>query len=318
MDVPPIQSFYAHGKLLLTGEYFVLEGARALATPTRLGQWLEVFPLADAHGYWQALEPDGREWFAAVFDPITLEPRSATHLPTAQRLHAILEAAVKLNPAFREKLAGCHVRTRLEFPRLWGLGSSSTLIANIARWAQVDAFALLRASFGGSGYDLAAATLDKPFLFWRTPTSDGRYHPHWQEVAFRPPFADQLWFIYLGGKQDSREAIAAFKAVAERLPLKPLIDAISRLTQKVLEAHTLQAFEDALLRHEEIVAHTLSLEPIQQARFPDYEAGVVKSLGAWGGDFALASSRMSARETRAWFAEKGYPTCVNWKEMVAQ
>jgi mevalonate kinase len=34
--------FYSHGKLLITSEYAVLDGAKALALPTRLGQKLSV------------------------------------------------------------------------------------------------------------------------------------------------------------------------------------------------------------------------------------------------------------------------------------
>ena len=36
------QSFYGQGKVLLTGEYFILDGARGLALPTQLGQKLNV------------------------------------------------------------------------------------------------------------------------------------------------------------------------------------------------------------------------------------------------------------------------------------
>jgi len=36
------QSFYGNGKLLLSAEYFVLDGAVALALPTKLGQSLHV------------------------------------------------------------------------------------------------------------------------------------------------------------------------------------------------------------------------------------------------------------------------------------
>ena len=36
------QYFYGHGKLLLTGEYFVLDGAMALALPTTVGQSMKV------------------------------------------------------------------------------------------------------------------------------------------------------------------------------------------------------------------------------------------------------------------------------------
>ena len=37
-------TFNAHGKLLLTGEYFVLDGALALALPCKLGQSMSIQP----------------------------------------------------------------------------------------------------------------------------------------------------------------------------------------------------------------------------------------------------------------------------------
>ena len=37
-----MDAFYSHGKLLLTGEYLVLDGALALAVPCKLGQSLTV------------------------------------------------------------------------------------------------------------------------------------------------------------------------------------------------------------------------------------------------------------------------------------
>ena len=36
------KTFYSNGKLLLTGEYVVLDGATALAIPTKYGQYLEI------------------------------------------------------------------------------------------------------------------------------------------------------------------------------------------------------------------------------------------------------------------------------------
>ena len=36
------KTYYSNGKLLLTGEYVVLDGAEALAVPTRFGQNLTV------------------------------------------------------------------------------------------------------------------------------------------------------------------------------------------------------------------------------------------------------------------------------------
>ena len=36
------KTFYSNGKLLITGEYLVLDGAKALALPTKYGQYLTV------------------------------------------------------------------------------------------------------------------------------------------------------------------------------------------------------------------------------------------------------------------------------------
>ena len=36
------QTFYSNGKLLLTGEYLVIDGAKAIAIPTKKGQSLSV------------------------------------------------------------------------------------------------------------------------------------------------------------------------------------------------------------------------------------------------------------------------------------
>ena len=36
------QNYYSNGKLLLTGEYVVLDGAKALAVPTKFGQLLNI------------------------------------------------------------------------------------------------------------------------------------------------------------------------------------------------------------------------------------------------------------------------------------
>jgi mevalonate kinase len=37
-----MQTFYSHGKLLISSEYAVLDGAQALALPTKFGQTLKV------------------------------------------------------------------------------------------------------------------------------------------------------------------------------------------------------------------------------------------------------------------------------------
>ena len=49
-----MKEFYAHGKLLLTGEYAITQGANGFAVPTTLGQKLTVRYLDSPNIHWQA------------------------------------------------------------------------------------------------------------------------------------------------------------------------------------------------------------------------------------------------------------------------
>jgi hypothetical protein len=64
-------------------------------------------------------------------------------------LVTILNKAYLLNPDLISNSNGYLIKTQLTFPKKWGLGTSSSLINNIAQWLQVDAFKLLKTSFGG-------------------------------------------------------------------------------------------------------------------------------------------------------------------------
>ena len=155
-----MKSFRSNGKLLLTGEYLVLDGALALAIPTSFGQSLEIASPDQGYIHWKSYDHLGNCWFEWSFN-IEDKPNNGVR----ETLLKILSAARKLNPEFLTGSSGVEVKTTLDFPREWGLGSSSTLVNNIAQWAEVDPFKLLWNSFGGSGYDIAAASRDTPILY---------------------------------------------------------------------------------------------------------------------------------------------------------
>jgi hypothetical protein len=50
---------------------------------------------------------------------------------------------------------------------------------------------------------------------------------------------------------------------------------------------------------------------VQQRLFADYP-GVVKSLGAWGGDFVLATQLDHAK---VYFPQAGYATVLGWDDL---
>ncbi|MGB0931647.1 MAG: GYDIA family GHMP kinase [Chitinophagales bacterium] len=305
--------FHSNGKLLLTGEYYVLEGAKALAIPTKFGQSLEVSHSIIEVGEmpilkWESYDVKNEIWLNATFDIDNFKIISPKQ-EGIERLQDILQQARKQNPHFlQEKQQQTHVKTQLQFQRNWGLGSSSTLISNIAQWAEIDAFELLENTFGGSGYDIACAQSDQAILYQKKPTLQS------SKIDFHPPFYEQLYFVHLNKKQNSRDAIRHFYE-QDAATRQNIILILNEITERILKVETLAAFETLLQTHEQIIADNLLLSKVKDLYFADYW-GVVKSLGAWGGDFVLVTSDLPQQETFTYFAEKGFETVLKWNEMV--
>ena len=57
------KTYYSNGKLLLTGEYLVLDGALSLAVPTQFGQSLTVETIDERKLIWKSLDEKGNIWF---------------------------------------------------------------------------------------------------------------------------------------------------------------------------------------------------------------------------------------------------------------
>ena len=298
--------YQAHGKFLLTGEYLVLKGALALALPLKLGQSMSVETFPETSLQWDAHQPNG-PWFSVTLTPKTLEIFDCNNQTKAEKLAQILKAVRKLNPVvFNE---GFHFETRLEFDPNWGLGSSSTLIANLARWANVNPYELLKLTFGGSGYDIACATAEQPIYYQLIES-----RPQVKPIDFNPPFAEHLFFIYQGQKQSSSKEIKAFLEKTNPIDLQNDINAVSEISSSVPKCQTLDEFALLMQCHERIIARCIGQEPVQK-RFPDFE-GVLKSLGAWGGDFILAATEWDKSQVEAYFKKKGLEVVFGYKEMV--
>jgi len=297
-------AFEARGKLMLTAEYFVLDGATSLALPTVFGQKMTVETTVEDSVFWKSIDQNGNTWFETTL-PLSLDAADEGD-PIARKLLEILLEARKGNSSFLAK--GARVSVQANFDLQWGLGSSSTLIALVAQWAQIDPYALQFACFGGSGYDIACATANGPILYEKLP------HPMAQEVYFSPSFTDQLYFVYLGQKQNSREGIKHYRSMGSE-GKSDTIELLNTITQALLQKTDFDTFCSLLLRHEELVGKALHMEPVQSRLFPDF-SGTIKSMGAWGGDFVLAASRMEAEETTAYFKGKGMGVVIPYAQMV--
>ena len=306
-----MHTFRSNGKLLLTAEYLVLDGALALACPSSYGQSLAV-EIVDTGGregagelHWKSLTVDGELWFEAHFTIPSLEYEHASDRGIAVRLQKILRGACELNPTFLKDSRAYSVETQLDFPRDWGLGSSSTLLNNIAQWARVDAFSLFHQALTGSAYDIACAQAQKPVLYQIT---DGK--AQWEEVSYSPPFTDQLFFVHLGEKQNSFDEVLRYRE--QKGTHTSAIEAVSTISKELLNCKNIEDFTTLLTTHEQILSAVLHTKPVKERLFADYP-GLVKSLGAWGGDFVLVSGR---EEEMAYFHNKGYQPIIPYQKMI--
>lgn len=302
--------FRSNGKLLLTAEYIVLDGAKALAIPTKYGQSLTVEKNTTKNIVWKSYNELDEVWFEDEFsvnDSATrLRLTAKNYTDISKRLIQILKATYNLNSKFLDSQQGYTITTHQDFNRLWGLGTSSTLVNNIADWAQVDAYKLLEKTFKGSGYDIACAqhntALTYQLRFARQPLVE--------TINFDPTFKTQLYFVYLNQKQNSRDGIASYRKKAKVDPL--IIEEINTITDAIICCDSLVEFEKLINTHEAIISKLINQKPIKNRLFKDFK-GSIKSLGAWGGDFVLVTSETNPTD---YFTAKGFDLVIPFTEMI--
>jgi mevalonate kinase len=295
-------SFFSAGKLLITSEYGVIDGALALALPTKLGQTMTVVQHDKAEIHWVAKDADGQIWFEDQFKITDFSPKNSMG-ETALRLQQLFLLIRKMNPQFMSPEKGVVIETQLDFNRDWGLGSSSTLINNVAQWAGVNAYQLQSKIFGGSGYDIACAQKRSPITYQLVA-----HKPLVNEVVFKPGFHQNLHFIYINKKQNSRTAINEhYRGITDEK--RNSLDAITKM---LLEAERVSDFQKLMIVHESVISQMIGIPPIQETLFSDYK-GVVKSLGAWGGDFVLACGPENSQE---YFTQKGFPVVFSFADLI--
>lgn len=305
------QYFFGHGKILLSGEYLVLDGALSLALPTKVGQSLSVkySPSFSPTLSWKSFDVQGNCWFESKFEFWHFNCLDENPTEEALLLQKILQQVRKQNAHFLRDGVDVKVETHLGFPLSWGLGSSSSLIYNIAQWAYVSPFELLFKTHGGSGYDIACAQSDGPIAYRKISSG-----PNWSPIYFHPSFRDNIYFIYLGKKQNSRDAI---KEYSKKRPLpSTVISKVTDLTQEFLNAQTLKQFQAAMVAHEQIIGETLEVLPVKERLFSDFN-GTIKSLGAWGGDFIMAATEEDLNSVKSYFLKKNLEVVYSYDDLIS-
>ena len=294
---------YSSGKVLLTGEYVILDGALSLASPTKFGQHLKLEENQSNFINWKSINYDGKIWFECTIKNENLEIKSTSSKRVSDTLIRIINLIREYRPSFL-KNQGSDISTNLTFDKNWGLGSSSTLISNLATLSGVDPYILNNKIFKGSSYDIACANSISPIVY---QLREGVRII--DEVSFKPPFHEKIYFIYLNKKQSSISEIENYnnKKVSEST-----INEISNITSMILQCNSIEAYDELIESHELIISKLISKPTIKETLFKDFN-GSIKSLGAWGGDMIMATSHS---DPNRYFKEKGYSTIFKYEDLL--
>lgn len=290
---------------MITGEYLVLNGVKAFSLPTKFGQNLIVEEGNNNQIEWKSFDSDESIWFEEIISFKSIVAKEIFEDKTKTTLVEILHEAYLQNSSFITNSKGYKISTELTFPKFWGLGTSSTLLNNIAQWLEINPYKILKNTFGGSGYDIANAQNDFPITY---QLQNGV--PIVERVGFKPSFTDNIYFVYLNKKQSSKASIE--KYLSKQNNISKVVSEIEKITKVALKTNDLKTFSEAMQNHEIIMSAALEMETVKEKYFQDFD-GVVKSLGAWGGDFVMALSEENPRD---YFKQKGFETILTYEEMI--
>ena len=301
--------FRANGKLLLTGEYLVMDGARALVLPLKYGQELKVKSMENSQNrlIWKSYELNNC-WFQSEIEQSNLKTINTSDKYISGRVEKIMDAIKRFKPEIFSRENSMEFEFRLDFNRNWGWGTSSTLLSLLAQWAGIDPYDLYFDLFKGSAYDIAASRMNQPFLY-----KVFIQFPQISSIDFNPTFKDKLFFVYLGQKQHSLTEVSEYRKLQRP---DNLIDTISSISERLVSCNDLIDFEHLLSEHEERLALYLKKSAIQNRQFMDYTKGIVKSLGAWGGDFVLMTCHRGKEYLDNYLSKKNLKPCFTYDEIV--
>ena len=297
--------FKSNGKILLCSEYLVLEGAKAVALPSKLTQDLQVTKCENKIIEWQSFDDKNELWFEEKFYFSGSDLKyDGKKNKTSEKILLLFKYLLKAKDV--KDILGNKFLTKLNFKRDWGLGTSSTFVNNLAKWAKTDPYKLLFSAFNGSGYDIACCDVKNPIFFQKKQNSISI-----ENISFNPPFIENLYLVYLEKKQNTQTSIINYLNI--KSDRKQLIEKVNFIAEEIVNCKDLNQFENLIVEHENIIASATSQEPIHQSVFSAYCQGKIKSLGAWGGDFILVTSK---NNDLSFFKNKGYNTILKLSELV--
>jgi mevalonate kinase len=276
---------------MLCGEYAVTIGIEALALPVTSGQWMHVWEFDSPGGQdriiWEAKDEAGNTWLNESFSLPLMHEETSDIASKKNAENDMLRRLLASAPAGIWKSGKSYrFETQLEFDRKSGLGSSSTLVSNFARFAHLDAQKLQQDLLGGSGYDVAVAELGKGLVFWKEDDV-----ANWGPWGVNPSLTQQWKVVFLGEKQNSRSSLAGVRARLQEIQNDDFMyHQLQQVAGAVKMAQQVTMLEAGLEMWQALLSMSLGLEtPYQHFGWQPVKGGLCKWLGAWGGDMLLVN-----------------------------
>ncbi len=307
------QSFTVPGKVMLAGEYFVLGGGVSLMLPTQFSQEMTIRdPRHNNQIEYNARDEQGNIFFNSVmsFREGEVQSLSFSDKETNDFLISLFREL-----SHKDLLFCGDIETKMNFSPLWGIGSSASLMALLAKSFNCPWKDLLK-HISGSGADVACSFSGRSLFYQRKNEEEIILSP----CDFNPSFKDSLYFVHLNKKISTEKDISGivknyFLDLRQKNP--ELIKLVSSLVKSLGDYQDNFKKSLSVLRQlDNLTAKGLQRETLQNSHFADFP-GLVKYLGSWGGDFALVMSEdLSSKEVSEYFAKRGYKFLLRYDEMI--
>jgi mevalonate kinase len=295
---------FSHGKLILLGEYAVLHGSNAVCLPLTTGQDLfySFYKTRDIHWKWSY---NNQIISSLVMDnqSCDLKTKDSGNYDWVKELFRLIR---EQNPQFLMEQGG-ELHFINYFPIEWGLGSSSATISSICRLAGVNPYIVNQALMGGSGADIASTSMDQWFLYRKKMPL-----PKITKIQDDYLFRNLTCFVYSGKKQQTASHLKEVGIIKSSGFIE--VNEVNHLAERFVSVNDINELYEIISKHELLISKFVTMEPIGK-QYPDFK-GMVKSLGAWGGDFFMAVSTEGAEYIKEFFIMKGYNNVFTWNELV--
>jgi len=322
----PFFSFFVPGKILLSGEYALLEGSVGAAMVSKFGQYLTLTSSQISSNlskdYWLEFSSQReQEVLTAFINPSTWECVSeekkwheacSFFKKNKCSLHFYLQEYKNQN---KDKNKGLKGNFHCNFNLSWGLGSSSSWICLLSYLIDFNPYDLNSFLFKGSGYDIAVGLYQQDLLFSKPSHISLASFPLLSKKKYQEQ--GHAFFAFMGKKISSQQSLEMAYAQNKKRPLfsQKEINLISSFSRALSFSSRIEEWMKILQEQDLLLSFILGRSTLQHSFFSDFP-GTIRPLGAWGGDLVLGLTTQTDKKFCQRYCEEKKIGYLNIEEIL--